>query len=408
MTDSVYDALVGAVGDVFPAAQAVVLSDGELVCSHAVGEAAGAVVTPQTVFDIASITKLVATTAALGLLVSERHISFDDPVSDFLPLFARNGKADLTIRQLMGHSSGLAPWQPFFASCQADPIAQQVYPWAPVLPGVSRAMAFERARSLVVDAVLTAPQAHEEGVRAYSDLGFITLGEVVASVTGQPFDTFCAEHIFARLGVEQTRFFDLRTAPFSEGIIAGTGSTRPRQPAPGQEGLFRVPDQPEQVCPGEVDDDNAFAMHGVAGHAGVFSTAMDVARIGQALLEDAFGAGHLMSTGVMHEMMSVDVGASGPERGLGFDRISKVGSSAGTRLGQGGPLGGVGHLGFTGTSLWLDLDRKVVVCLLTNRTLMGREHAARIRAFRPQFHNLVADMLDTDPEAEVVTDPGVR
>jgi CubicO group peptidase (beta-lactamase class C family) len=408
MTDAVHDLLVGAVGDVFPAAQAVVLSEGDVVCSHAVGRVEDADVTPQTVFDIASITTLVATTAALGLLVSERHVSFDDPVSEFLPLFARNGKADLTLRQLLGHRSGLAPWQPFFASCQADAIAQQIYPWAPVLPGVSRAMAFERSRSLVVDAVLTAPQAHEAGIRAYSDLGFITLGEVVAAVSGQPFDTFCAKHIFEPLGASQTRFFDLRTAPFMDGVIAGTGMTRPRQPAPGQESMFRVPEQDRQLRPGEVDDDNAFAMHGVAGHAGVFSTATDVARIGQALLEAAFGAGHLMTTDVMREMMCVDAGATGPERGLGFDRSSPTGSSAGTRLGQGGPFGGVGHLGFTGTSLWLDLDRKAVVCLITNRTLMGREHGARIKAFRPQFHNIVADVLDCDPEAEVVTDPGVR
>jgi CubicO group peptidase (beta-lactamase class C family) len=408
MTDPVHHALVDAVGHVFPAGQAVVLSGGDLVCSYAVGQVGTAETTADTLFDIASITKLVATTAALGLLVSERHISFDDPVSLFLPLFARNGKADLTLRELMGHRSGLAPWQPFFTSCQADAIAQQIYPWAPVIPGVSRAVAFERARSLVVDAVLTDPQAQEAGVRAYSDLGFIALGEVVAAVVGQPFDAFCAEHVFARLGAKQTRFFDLRTPPFTAGDIAGTGVTRPREPAPGQEGLFQVPEQLAAMRSGEVDDDNAFAMHGVAGHAGVFSTAMDVARIGQALLEDAFGAEHLMTTGVMHELMSVDTGATGPERGLGFDRISTSGSSAGTRLGQSGRLGGVGHLGFTGTSLWLDLDRKAVVSLVTNRTLLGRELGARIKAFRPQFHNLVASVLDEEPEAEITTDPGVH
>src|SRR5690606_34085989 len=141
-----------------------------------------------------------------------------------------------------------------------------------------------RARELVVEAALAVRPAREPGTaRVYSDVGFIVLGEALAAAASQRLDAFCAREVFAPLGLASTAFVDLaRPPPFP--AVAATGRTRPREPAPGQEGSYGIPPQVALGVPGEVDDDNAYAMGGVAGHAGVFSTALDVARFGAAIL----------------------------------------------------------------------------------------------------------------------------
>ena len=395
----------GVANQVFPAAQAAVWLDGRWVHRSTHGQLAGRPTEPGDLFDIASVTKLVCTTLAIACLVDDGAIELDDPVSRYLPLFARNGKRYISVRQLLGHSSGLPAWRPFFTEALRDPVASSVYPSAVDELRVSRAIGFERARELVLTAALIEPQEAPPGNRVYSDLGFIALGELVSAVSGLDLDAFFAERITAPLGLTQTRYFDLRAPVFSQQAIACTGRTRPREPAPGQEELFRVPPQAPALVPGEVDDDNAWALHGIAGHAGLFSTADEVNRVGQALLADLGGAERLLRADTVRAFMAPDTGVSGPLRSLGFDRIAPVGSSAGSRLGQ-GARGGLGHLGFTGCSLWLDLDRGLVVSLLTNRTLFGREHGARIRAFRPRFHDLVAEWVDEDDLAP--TDVGDR
>jgi CubicO group peptidase (beta-lactamase class C family) len=139
-----------------------------------------------------------------------------------------------------------------------------------------------------------------------------------------------------------------------------------------------------------VNDDNAWAMGGAAGHAGVFSTAIEVAALGQAWLDAVHGRPSVVPAGAAREFARRDA-TPGTTRAHGWDGRSDEGSSLGARLGR-GRLGAIGHLGFTGTSLWVDLDAEVVVALLTNRVHPTRENE-RIRAFRPRFHDAVADAL---------------
>ena len=169
--------------------------------------------------------------------------------------------------------------------------------------------------------------------------------------------------------------------------------TRPREPAPGQENLWSI--EPRPTFPGEVDDDNAWAMDGVAGHAGLFGTASDVAKFGQAILEEFEGAGKLAPQASWQRALAPDSDTPGSTRALGFDTPSPPDfpqpSSAGKYIGRASP-GAIGHTGFTGVSLWIDLSRRLVVALCTNRTLTGRKELG-IREFRPQFHDAVVESL---------------
>lgn len=354
----VLDAAVAA-GDP-PAAQCCVTIDGAVAHESAHGCGLDAV------FDVASVTKVLATTSALALLVERGELGLDDPIGRTLP----SARFDASLRALLGHRSGLPAWRPFFAPMVEDAIFRA--------PGEATADAFARARAEVVADVLATP-LEAPGRRVYSDLGFIALGAAIEAATGQRLDRFCEAELFAGLDLD---FVDLAAAsPFEGREVLPTGWTRPRAPAPGQEGLFEVPAQARAPDAGRVDDDNAYAMGGVAGHAGVFGSARAVARFAHdAWVEDAFGA-------TKRAFLAIDP-ADGPPRALGFD-VPTEGSSAGA-LGRGGRV--FGHLGFTGCSLWMDLDRRLVAVLLTNRVFSGREHVAGIRALRPAFHDAVAQL----------------
>ncbi|HVG61436.1 MAG TPA: serine hydrolase, partial [Hyalangium sp.] len=161
-------------------------------------------------------------------------------------------------------------------------------------------------------------------------------------------------------------------------------------PAPGQEQMWG--ELPTRASPpGEVDDDNAWVMDGVSGHAGLFGTAVDVARFGQAVLEGCAGSPALAPGPLWHRLLATDPLVPGSTRSMGFDSPSAEGSSAGHFIGN-APPGAVGHLGFTGTSLWVDLRRSLVVALVTNRVAHGRKEL-RIRDFRPFFHDVVVEAL---------------
>lgn len=388
-----------AVADgVSPAASAAVIVDGQWLHRSAHGAIPRGAATPDTRFDVASVTKVIATTAAAAVLVGRGAIELDAPVARWLPRFAAGGKERVTVRHLLGHASGLPAFEAMFLRAREDRVARAIYPGLGA-PSGARAAAFDHARERVVDAALTTPLVRPPGTRVYSDLGFIALGELVAAASGEPLDAFCAREVFAALGASDTRFHDLRRPILDPAGVAPTGRTRPREPAPGQEALYDVHEQDPEVRPGEVDDDNAFAMGGVAGHAGVFSTASDVARLGWAFALEVGGAERFTPRGLMAEFARPDPGVEGPVRGLGFDRAAPTGSSAGDRFGRAGPHGAIGHLGFTGCSLWIDLDRRAVAVLLTNRVAYGRAHVEPIRALRPRFHDVVAAIVDGLPSA---------
>jgi CubicO group peptidase (beta-lactamase class C family) len=384
--------------DVFPAAQACVIHEGRCVHSSAHGTLSGGVrrVNSQTLFDVASVTKVLATTTAAAVLLSRRAIRLDDPVAHTLPPFGEGRKQDITIRQLLAHSSGLPAWSPLFEEARQDPVGRGIYPGPSDAENADLALAFEAAGRRVVEAALRTRLERPTGQRLYSDIGFIVLGEVIAAAASEPLDRFCAGEVFHPLDLRHTAFRRLpgSRAERPAARIAPTGDTRPREPAPGQEMLYGVHSQTRALRPGEVDDDNAYAMAGVAGHAGVFSTANDIAQFGWKLFEEIEGSRALGDPAVFQALATLDHDTSGPERTLGFDRPTGEASSAGTQLGGLGPRGAIGHLGFTGASLWIDLDRKLSIALLTNRVFPTRRNAEGIRALRPRFHDAVLNALD--------------
>ncbi|NVI98466.1 beta-lactamase family protein [Myxococcus sp. AM009] len=361
---------------VFPSAQAVVLHRGVQVFGGVAGNVSG-----DTRFDLASLTKVISTTSLFLRLWTEGKVGPETLVSRYFP-GTPVGDAGVTVADLLYHRSGLPPFVPFFAQ------ALTVHP--ELLDADCPSALRARVRDEVIQAAAATPLAAEPGTRAaYSDVGFILLGEILSRAAGAPLDTLFSRHVAEPLGLG-ARFHRLTDFP-ADAMPAPTGATRPREPAPGQETLWKdVPTQPTR--PGEVDDDNAWVMDGVAGHAGLFGTAVDVARFGQAVLDGCAGGAIIAPGPLWHRALATDPKVQASTRSMGFDSPSEGVSSAGHYIGD-TPPGAVGHLGFTGTSLWVDLRRSLVVALVTNRVANGRQET-RIRDFRPLFHDFVVEALE--------------
>jgi CubicO group peptidase (beta-lactamase class C family) len=373
---------------VAPALSATVLFRGGLVHASDIGEAQvepeARPLAPGTLFDVASLTKVMAATTLAALLVAAREITLDDRVARFLPGFAGGGRETVTVRHLLAHASGLPAWRPYFEAAMRDPVAGLAFLPPAQRPASRLGEAFARGRSIVRAAVLAEGLEAPPGARAlYSDPGFMLLGWVLEKAGGGGLDELCRDRVFAPLALADTLFVD-------EQAEAHPGGALPMR-REGRE--FAATERCEhrgEVNRGSVNDDNAWAMGGVAGHAGLFSTARDAAALGQAWLDALRGRPSPVDAHVAATFARRD-GAPGSTRALGWDTPSAEGSSLGTRLGR-GPRGAIGHLGFTGGSLWIDVDREVVAALLTNRCHPSRENE-RIKAFRPRFHDAVAAAL---------------
>lgn len=370
---------------VAPGLSVAILFRGSLAHASAHGEAqvepVARPLTPGHLFDVASLTKVMATATLAALLVAEREIALDDRIVRFLPGFAGGGREAVTVRHLLAHASGLPAWRPYFEAAMRDPVAGLAF--RPPAERTDLAEAFARGRAILRAAVLAEPLEATPGARAlYSDPGFMLLGWVLEKAGGGPLDELCRDRVFAPLALADTFFVD-------EHADASHGGTPRRREGRVFAATERCEHRGEVNC-GAVNDDNAWAMGGVAGHAGLFSTARDVAALGQAWLDALRGRPSPLDPRVALAFARRD-GAPGSTRALGWDTPSAEGSSLGTRLGR-GPLGAIGHLGFTGVSLWVDVDREVVAALLTNRCHPSRENE-RIKAFRPRFHDAAAAAL---------------
>ncbi len=368
-----------------PGLSAVVRARGELAHASVHGDAQvepeRRPLRPGDLFDLASLTKAYVASAT-ARLVERGAIDLDAPVGAWLEGF-RGPKAGITVRHLLAHSSGLPAWRPFHEAVARDPVGGVAF-----RPGVERALppeavwSFRRGREVIAAAIAAEPLEAPPGARAlYSDLGFMSLGFLLEHVTGAPVDVVVEAEVLAPLGLGESTFLPdldrVRAAARRRGrSFAATRS------APARGG--------EVLC-GVVDDDNAWAMGGVAGHAGLFATAADVAAFGQAWLDALGGRSSWLGARTASSFATRDP-TPGSERALGWDTPSAQGSSLGARLGR-GPRGAVGHLGFTGTSLWLDLDAQVVCALLTNHVHPRGADRPRIRAFRARFHDAVAEGL---------------
>jgi serine-type D-Ala-D-Ala carboxypeptidase len=322
----------------------------------------------QAIFDLASLTKVMCTTA----LILERRIPLLTKIREWIPF----GPLEATVEDLLFHRSGLPAFVPFFADeINLEPT---------LLDGFCRAGLRAQVRRKVLARACSTPPERAVGSSAvYSDVGFLVLTQILESDSKSSLDVLFNNHVATPLGL--AAHFKILSHPAHTRLNSlETGTLRPRPWAPGQEGPWQTPQKIDAAVSGAVDDDNAFVMDGVAGHAGLFSTARDVAQFGQAIL-----SGALMSPIPWRR----DSKLSRSTRALGFDTPSDIGASCGPRFGRAGPLGAVGHLGFTGTSLWIDFDRQLVVVLLTNRVALGRDNL-KIRDFRPRFHEAVIEELE--------------
>ncbi len=289
--------------------------------------------TEDTIFDAASLTKVVATTTAIMQLVEDGRLRLNDPVSRYVPGFERYGKGAITVRHLLTHSSGLRPDVDL-----ADP-------W----------IGSEHALGLAVDEV---PVARVDERVIYSDINYFVLGRIVEQVSGQPLDRYAADRIFGPLKMRDTMF---RPPASLVPRIAPTEKCPPNEPCvPGASGSPEPP-----MMRGVVHDPTARRMGGVAGHAGMFTTAEDLARFCRMLL----GGGTLDGTRILSplsvaRMIAPSTPADQPNvRGLGWDLDSSFSSNRGELF----PLGSFGHTGFTGTSLWIDPATSTYVVILSSR-----------------------------------------
>jgi CubicO group peptidase (beta-lactamase class C family) len=321
-----------------------------------------------TVFDLSSLTKPLATTTALMLLVREGKLRVEDRVTRFIPNFGVYGKTAVSVRHLLAHCSGLAAWRPFHRE-----IADAARNRRPHF------LASRSARESIYEEIHRARLEYPPASRSlYSDLGFLLLGELVELVAGTTLDRFCHERVFRRLGLRSTGFVDLerlrqgRFAPVTSAI------------APTE----RCPWRGKVLC-GEVHDDNAWAAGGVAGHAGLFANAADVHALVCWLRACARGEDSFLPADLVRRFWTRDALVPGSTWALGWDTPSPAGSSAGSRVSP----HAVGHLGFTGTSLWIDLERDAHVIFLTNRIHPSRRDE-RIRDVRPRVHDAVWEALD--------------
>jgi CubicO group peptidase (beta-lactamase class C family) len=371
---------------VAPCISAMVLSKGEVLHASAQGlaqlEPERRVLQPNDLFDVASVTEVMATTTLAAIFFAEGRLGLDEPVATYLQPFARAGKGRVTIRHLLAHSSGLPAWRPYFELVAHDEIGSAAFlPPATRPSGDRLAPAMVRGRRLIRDAVTgESLEAQPDERTACTDLGFMVLGWLLEHVGGAGLDDLAAKRVFAPLGLTSTFFFD----------EADPGVAAERRRGCSFVATERCAHRQEINC-GSVNDDNAWALGGVAGHAGLFSTACEVARLGQAWLDAVRGRPGLLDPETARLFTKRGTFATESTRALGWDTPGPEGSQLGTRLGR-GKGGAFGHLGFTGTSLWIDVDREVVCALLTNRCHPTRENQ-KIRTFRPQFHDAVAEAL---------------
>jgi CubicO group peptidase (beta-lactamase class C family) len=361
--------LEGAAGSAYPGAVLAVLWRGDVAVLHATGRIAARTdapeASPQTIYDLASLTKVVCTVPLVLQAIAEGTLTLDDPVPSHLPECPHQ---DVTIRHLLTHTSGLPPWIPFYLQ--------------------------HTGREAIVQAAAATPLAARPGAQVtYSDIGFILLGEIVRRLLDAPLETLAGRRVFGPLGMTST------------GYRPGGGLTGPDAGmiAPTEDGTA-IEQQMTQSDPwseagrrhtwrryliwGEVHDSNAFAMGGVSGHAGVFGTATDLLAYARMWLADGRGPrGRILERALVREAVAPQT--PGPSlRGLGW-----------ALTGDQGWWGDVlsprtfGHTGFTGTSIAIDPARDLAIVLLSNAVHLGRDRTG-ILSLRPEIAKAVAGATD--------------
>ena len=347
-----------------PGAVVLIARHGKIVLAEALGrmsyEPDAAAITQETIFDLASITKVVVTTTLAMMLTEQGSLDLDTPVEAYIPEFQGEGKEQVTVRDLFAHSSGMRSWVPFFREVEAAWPAE--------------------AKAAVIDAICRMPSAYPwRSKTAYSDPAYILLGEIVERISGKPLEILAEEWIFDPLDMVDTQY------------------------RPPQSLLHRI--APTELDPwrgrvvrGEVHDENCCFVGGVTGHAGLFGTASDLAIFGQMMANGGVYDGRrYVNAETIRAWTKPAELVPDSTRAVGWDTAEVPPSP----LGQ-GPSMAFWHTGFTGVSLWIDPVRELVAILLTNRIHPTRENQ-QIYELRPEFHRAVnAAVIGVERQPEPV------
>lgn len=353
-TNPVFDLMQKGVRDrVFPGAVLLVGQGDRTVLFEAFGRAnlfTNQPMTRRTVFDLASLTKPLATALAVARLVDAGLLDLDRPVAGWLPALAGSDKAAITPRQLLCHRSGLPAHRLFYMTLKSMPIA--------------------RRKAAVLDMLQAVPLDSTPGsATCYSDLGFMLLCRLVEQVAGASLDRFLTDTVYGPMDIPDLFFVPLDSDARPDGAVAAT-----------------------ELCPvrcrlltGEVHDDNAWFAGGVDGHAGLFGTAEAVFRLLRRLAAEDAGRA---ADPIFSEKMLAEIfrGDQKHHFSLGFDRPAAENASAGRYFSK----NSVGHLGFTGVSFWMDPKTDLTVILLTNRVHPCR-WPNRLVDFRPRIHDTIVE-----------------
>jgi CubicO group peptidase (beta-lactamase class C family) len=331
-------------------------------------------VQPATLFDLASLTKPVATTTMAMILYERGLLELEAPVVGVVPEFMADEcgepdprRRDVTFRMLLAHASGLPAYEKLFLKAHSRD---------------------DLLRAAFTTSLSTDPGTHAE----YSDIGFIVLGAALKRVAGESLDLFCQREIFGPLEMYNTTFNPPKE---SRNKIPPTADERTEQKCGADTPVRERPEEKpaqgaarstfrQRLIQGEVQDENASVLGGVAGHAGLFSTAEDLARFAHAMLH---GGRPILRPETVELFTRRESTPAGTSRALGWDTPSAP-SQSGKYFGP----RSFGHLGYTGTSLWIDSDRQLSITLLTNRTWPDCTNQA-IKQVRPAFHDAVVAAL---------------
>ncbi|MDR9387481.1 MAG: glycoside hydrolase family 3 N-terminal domain-containing protein [Balneolaceae bacterium] len=332
---------------VFPGGVVGVMRNGALVWQQEYGYhdySKTQAVQSNGVYDLASITKVMATTTAIMKLVDEGKISLNDPASKYIPEFGKGKKREITVRHLLLHTSGLPAFRTY-----VDEL---------------------RTREELIEAVRNEPLINHPGQEyVYSDLGFIILAEIIEEVSGKRIDQYVHDEFFEPMGMISTTY---------NPELSGSDFTN-RIPPTEIDTVYN-----RGLVHKKVHDERAYFMDGVSGHAGLFSSVQDMAKYFFMLLNDGTYGGHQYLT---PDIIDLFTSRKSPinQRGLGFDRKSEGFSTAGTLTSN----DSFGHTGFTGTSFWVDPDKNIAIIFLTNRTYPNRRYGSQINRVRSEVADAV-------------------
>ncbi|MGB9663734.1 MAG: glycoside hydrolase family 3 N-terminal domain-containing protein [Ignavibacteria bacterium] len=334
----------------FPGGVLLIAKDGKIIYHNAYGHLTYDIESTKTqkntIYDLASLTKVLATTTAAMILVSQKKLDLTKPVQFYLPEFTGENKNKVLVQNLLLHNSGLPAWKKFYNFCKNE--------------------------DDVIQDIMNTKLEYEPGTKTiYSDLGMILMGKIIEQVSGKKLDEFCKEEIFNPLSMRDTYFNPPKEL---KDRIAPTEI----------DNYWRM----KQIH-GEVHDETSYLLNGVAGHAGLFSTAKDIAVLLQMILQRGFYQGRRFIDSQVVDLFTTRF-SENSSRALGWDTKSDQ-NSAGKFLSQ----NSIGHTGFTGTSCWVDKERNLIIIFLSNRVYPTRENAKIIK-FRPLLHDEIVKIIDRE------------